>query len=196
MLTQNPSLHVQCFDFSSKAIQLLNEEPSFQTAVQENRAVARVWDITKDSPYIKQPHVQGQADFVMLMFCLSAINPSKMKIAAQNVISLLKPGGVLLFRDYGRFDEAQMKLGTTRNRGLGSNFYVKHDGTRVYYFTLEDLEKLFCSSTCCDGDGQEQQKLEKLELDYIRRVYINRGMNQTRRRVWVQGRFIKQKPPL
>jgi len=36
-----------------------------------------------------------------------------------------------------------MKLGTSKGKKLGENFYVKHDGTRCYYFDLEDLRWLF-----------------------------------------------------
>jgi len=37
----------------------------------------------------------------------------------------------------------------------------------------------------------DDDKLELLELDYIQRVYHNRGDDTTQRRVWVQGRFRK-----
>ena len=102
--------------------------------------------------------------------------------AAKHAASTLKPGGTLVFRDYGRYDEAQMKLGTSRAKRIGDNFYVKSDGTRCYYFDLPDLKRLF---------GEEGARLEILELKYLRRNYRNREMSRTRRRVWVQGRFRK-----
>ncbi len=94
----------------------------------------------------------------------------------------MKPGGTLILRDYGRFDEAQMKLGSGRGKRLTENFYVKHDSTRVYFFDLDDLESLFGS----DGAG-----LETIDIRYIQRVYTNRSENSERRRVWVQARFRK-----
>ena len=104
-----------------------------------------------------------------------------MKTAARNVAATLKPGGVLVLRDYGRYDEAQLKLGVSRAKRLGENFYVKSDGTRCFYFDLQHLEQLLV----------EEAGLEALELKYVRRIYQNRAKDEQRRRVWVQGRFRK-----
>jgi tRNAThr (cytosine32-N3)-methyltransferase len=55
------------------------------------------------------------------------------------------PGGLLMFRDYGRFDEAQLRF--DKGHLLGDHFYVKGDGTRVYYFTLEDVRRLMAGGS-------------------------------------------------
>ena len=51
----------------------------------------------------------------------------------------MKPGGVLLFRDYGLYDHAMLRFG--RGHKIADNFYVRQDGTRAYYFS----EGTYCS---------------------------------------------------
>ena len=167
-------------DLSAVAIDLVQKDPRFKAAAEENRAFAASVDISQNDGVLPESFV-AVATVTSLLFCLSAIDPKRHLIAVQNAISTLQSGGVLVFRDYGRYDEAQLKLGMQRNKLLKDNFYRKADGTKCYYFTLAELEQLFV----------QEAGLEVLELRYLKRMYKNRSTGTIRRRVWVQARFRK-----
>ena len=172
---------VHGLDISREAILILRKDPRFvsfnETGPTIRKAYGHVCDISREFP----PLCSGISDVTTLIFCLSAIDPARHAEAAKHVVDTLKPGGVLVFRDYGRYDEAQMKLGTSRSKRIKENFYRKHDGTKCYYFELENLQRLF----------RDILGMHAIELKYLRRVYDNKATTQVRRRIWVQGRFRK-----
>ena len=177
----SPWKTIHALDISAEGVALMKLDSRFIACNESTERTGRsihghVCDISVGFP---DPCV-GVADVSTLIFCLSALDPDDMAIAASHVASSLKPGGILIFRDYGRYDEAQMKLGVSRNKRIKDNYYRKHDGTKCYYFTLEDLETIF-------GDAG----LQVIELYYLRRVYANKASGEVRRRVWVQGRFVR-----
>jgi len=125
--SQNPNLFIYAADFSKVAVDIVKNNPNFN----EKNCKAFVYDITSDDipEYIK-PH---SLDICICIFVLSAINPNKWETACNNLQKMLKPGGYVLFRDYGRYDLAQLRF--KKDRYLDTNFYVRGDGTQVYFFT-------------------------------------------------------------
>lgn len=98
-------------------------------------------------------------DIIILIFVLSALHPHEWQRAVQNVhkvrapprlslvlplrqassTQMLKPGGLVLFRDYGRYDLTQLRF--KGGRLLDDNFYIRGDKTRVYFFELGELSR-------------------------------------------------------
>lgn len=59
-------------------------------------------------------------DIVVAIYVLSAIEPEKFVQSIRNLASRLKPGGLLLYKDYGRFDLTQLRF--KKNRLIDDNF--------------------------------------------------------------------------
>jgi methyltransferase-like protein 6 len=68
---------------------------------------------------------------------------------------------------------------TKRGRKISENFYARQDGTRAYYFTIEELHDIFV----------KEGGFIVLENEYIRRQYANRGQKIARYRSWVHAKF-------
>lgn len=93
----------------------------------------------------------------------------------------MKSGSYLFLRDYARFDMAQLKLASHKSQKLKDNFYVKSDGTRVYYFAKEELKEMF-----------EKAGFEVLENEYHYRLVENKKLELKMNRVWIQSKFRKK----
>ncbi|CAN9505423.1 unnamed protein product [Ophioblennius macclurei] len=168
----DPGLFVYCCDFSSTAVELVKTNPEYDPG----RCFAFVHDLSDvDANY---PVPDGTLDVVVLIFVLSALHPDKMQASISRLARLLKPGGVILLRDYGRYDMAQLRF--KKGRCLSENFYVRGDGTRVYFFTQDELHELF-----------SEAGLDKVQCLVDRRLQVNRGKQLTMYRVWIQCKYRK-----
>lgn len=163
-------LFIFACDFSPRAVEFVQKDSRYDPL----RMKAFVCDITKDRipPLIPENSV----DVASLIFVLSAIHPDKFVEALANIRSVLKPDGIIVFRDYGLYDMAQLRFGWGNK--LGENFYVRQDGTRSYFFTVEGLSDLFIKA----GYTVES-------CHYVHRRTVNKKEGVDEPRVFVQGRF-------
>lgn len=171
----NPHLYIHALDFSAQAIRVLKKQEEYNSTLVD----ARVWDMA-DSQGPPSHIAPGSVDLVLLIFAFSALSPPQWQQAVANILSMLKPGGQVLFRDYGRFDLTQLRL--KANRLLQPNFYIRGDKTRMYYFTNEELNELFT-----DFDIT-QNAIDK-------RMLVNRKEGKKMYRAWVQLKATKPRLP-
>lgn len=171
LLKYREGLFVHCCDFSKRAIDLVKQTEGYSA----ERCNAFVNDLTCDS--LRETVVEG-VDLVSMIFVLSAIAPAKQQAALRNVNSVLKMGGMVIFRDYGQYDTAQLRF-KAENK-LGTDFYARTDGTFSVFFSVEGLCRLFGSAG-----------FSVVESEYVERDVVNRKQEKTLQRVFVQGRFVK-----
>jgi len=134
---ENPGLVIHACDFSKKAVQLIRNNPAYDG--QHIRS--EVWDVASVTQTLPPGVEEGSVDVVILIFIFSALSPSQWSQAVRNIWAVLRPGGEVCFRDYGRGDLAQVRF--KKERWLGENFYVRGDGTRVYFFAEEELREIW-----------------------------------------------------
>ncbi|NXH90013.1 METL2 protein, partial [Edolisoma coerulescens] len=175
VLCNTPGTFLYCCDFASGAVELVKSHSSYNSAW----CSAFVHDVCDDAlPY---PFPDEILDVILLVFVLSTIHPDRMQGVVNRLAKLLKPGGMLLFRDYGRYDTAQLRF--KKGHCLSENFYVRGDGTRVYFFTKDEVRNMFNLA----GLTEVQNLVD-------RRLQVNRKKKVKMQRVWIQSKF--QKPLL
>ncbi|XP_055456294.1 tRNA N(3)-methylcytidine methyltransferase METTL8, mitochondrial isoform X1 [Psammomys obesus] len=170
-----PGAFLYCCDFAPEAVELVKSHESYSEA----HCSAFIHDVCDGG--LAYPFPDGSLDVVLLIFVLSSIHPDRMQAVVRRLSRLLKPGGMILFRDHGRYDNVQLRF--KKGRCLSENFYVRGDGTRAYFFTKGEIHHLFH-----EAGLHEKQNL----VDH--RLQVNRKKQVKIHRVWVQGKFQKPLP--
>ncbi|KIY68041.1 methyltransferase [Cylindrobasidium torrendii FP15055 ss-10] len=144
---ENAELRMLAYDYSCRAVEIVREHPLYRSP-RRGTVHAEPWDLSK--PTMPQGLVPGSVDIVMMLFVVHALHPSEWRQTIANVHAMLKPGGKILFRDYGRYDVMQLRL--KEGRLLDENFYIRGDKTRVYFFELDELSLLFTGSKMSEAE--------------------------------------------
>ncbi|KAF9436476.1 hypothetical protein BGZ76_003803 [Entomortierella beljakovae] len=174
VLERNPHLFMYACDFAPRAIELVIEHEDYK----KGRCQAFVCDLTKDPLTDNIP--AGSLDIVSSIFVLSAIPAEKLESAVRNIKEVMKPGAMLCFRDYAVYDAAQVKFSSNPGHMLDTNLYVRQDGTMSHFFSVEQIKELF-----------EKEGFSTSECGYVHRETINRAMNVSIDRRFLQAKFIK-----
>lgn len=204
---QNDDLSIFTCDFSEKAVNLIRGNDNYDEA----KIKAELWDLASEDlpPGIEEESV----DVVLLIFVFSALHPVQWKAAVCNVWKVLKPGGEICFRDYGRGDLTQVRF--KKGRLLDESFYIRGDGTRVYFFDEDEIRGIWAAKDSeqsnassedaanCDGSDKRSNPIasgsnthgnpifEIIKLGADRRMLVNRQKQLKMYRCWLQGHFKK-----
>lgn len=168
---KNPKLKLVGADYSPRAVQLVKESEQFDP----NHCHATVWDLSNEDGQLPEGVEPHSVDIAIMIFVFSALAPNQWDSAISNLSKILKPGGKILFRDYGRYDLAQVRF--KKHRLLDDNFYIRGDGTRVYFFTEEELREIFT------------KKFIENKIGTDRRLIVNRKRQLKMYRIWMQAVF-------
>lgn len=171
----DPTLkQIYACDYSAKAVELVRTFREFNT----ERMTAFVHDLSSDDAFDPEIVISGSIDVITAIFVLSALQANRIPVAFAKLFAALRPGGLLLFRDYGRYDLTQLRL--KPDRLIDDDFYFRGDGTTVYFFTLEKLREF-----------AEQAGFVVLEERYDRRLITNRFRKLKMYRNWIQMKLYK-----
>ena len=163
--------HLYACDFSAKAIELLKEDPR----CTPDRCTAFVADITVPGS-LGGSIPTTSLDVLTTIFVLSALPPEKFGPTLENIKSVLKPGGLWLFRDYAVNDAAQLRF--KDDNKLTDSLFVRQDGTLSYFFEQGELRELV-----------QAHGFEVVECDYHRSKTTNIKQGLEVERVFLQAKF-------
>ena len=103
LLEEKLPLYFYCCDFSPRAVQFVKDNPLYH----EDKIKAFHCDLTTGS--LLEQLGPGSVDIVTCIFVLSAIHPDNHRAVFASLSAVLRPGGCLLFRDYGLYDMAMLR---------------------------------------------------------------------------------------
>ncbi|KAG8666415.1 hypothetical protein FPOAC2_11527 [Fusarium poae] len=207
---KNPQLKIHACDYSKTAVEVIRKNEAYNTDFIQ----ADVWDVASDS--LPPGLEEGSVDVAVLIFIFSALSPDQWAKAVDNVYRVLKPGGLVCFRDYGRGDLAQVRF--RKGRYLDENFYIRGDGTRVYFFDKDQLSDIWTGKNAndetlaapeggsdtpegtdtvqsTDAEETKTEEVSRFEVENLavdRRLLVNRASKLKMYRCWLQGRFRKK----
>ena len=153
-------------DYSLNALAILEQNPSYDKL----RISTAFWDVTQ--PLDLECTFEMRSDALLCIFALSAVKPEHHVKSLRNMAAVLKPNGVILFRDYGLHDMTMYR----HTKRFGDKLFQRSDKTLSYYFDLDYLREIIL-----------QSGLTVVELSYATVEVQNRKMMNCMKRVFVHA---------
>ena len=173
LLIRLPNLYVNAFDFSKRAV---NMAKTHQIYEKEQKRI-NIYDLD----LVKDEIPDKNNDYGILMFVLSAIKPQEHEKVIEKISKVINKGGILYFRDYARYDMAQLRFAQRKKNRVGENLYMRKDKTLSYFFDKDEIEKLFM-----------KYGFSIVNSNLICRMIENRKENKKMHRLWLQIKFKKE----
>lgn len=179
ILKSNPNAIATACDVSSTAVEVFQEMCTVagidSGRLQAFAHAAGASQTSEDSPFFGL-----DADFMLLIFTLSAFHPRSMPQVVSEAAGALRNGGKLLFRDYGLYDMAQIRFPGKQLIDPDHMVYQRAEGTLSYFFSVEFLKELMRDSgLSCE------------ECHYVTTTITNRKNGKKMKRVFIHGVFTK-----
>ena len=173
LLIRLPNLYVNAFDFSKRAVNMAKTHQIYEK--EKNRINLYDLDLVKD----EIPNKNN--DYGILMFVLSAIKPEEHEKVVEKISKVINKGGIVYFRDYARYDMAQLRFAQRKKNKVGDNLYMRKDKTLSYFFDKTEIENLFI-----------KHGFSIVNSNLICRLIENRKENKKMHRLWLQIKFKKE----
>ena len=173
LILRVPNLYINAFDFSKRAINMSKTHPLYEK--EKHRINVYDLDLVKDDIPNKNN------DYGILMFVLSAIKPEEHEKVVEKISKVINKGGILYFRDYARYDMAQIRFAKRKKNRVGDNLYMRKDKTLSYFFDKNEIESLF-----------KKYGFSIVNSNLICRLIENRKEKKKMHRLWLQIKFKKE----
>jgi 2-polyprenyl-3-methyl-5-hydroxy-6-metoxy-1,4-benzoquinol methylase len=166
------NLIVYAFDFSNRAINNAKTHKLYEK--NKDRIFLKNLDLVNDE--IDYP----SCDYGILMFVLSAINPEYHEKIIEKISNKINKDGIVFFRDYAKYDMAQIRFAQRKKNKVNENLYMRKDKTLSYFFDQKEIENLF-----------NKYNFQTIDSKLVSRVIENRKENKKMNRLWLQIKFKK-----
>lgn len=175
-ITLPNDLYIYCCDISDVAIGILSSNSIYKKfeSTRIKAFVGNVLDIESVQPKLDD----HKMDFISLIFVLSALEVGKMNTALATIAKLIKPGGLVFFRDYAIYDKAMLRF--NERSKVHERLYVRQDGTMAYFFEKSEIVRMF-----------KEAGFQCASIAYVKRDTVNNATQSRLSRLFLQAKFIK-----